>query len=129
MGRIELELRKLNREKYIKWIKESKGSIAFIVILILVQVYNVYRSSDVIIKTEEITGVLVGLHQKQSNLGSTASILSIKLDNGIIVNSPATINFVAKINNEVLVTKNITEQGNVYYYFQSYIHQSANKSL
>ena len=124
MGRIEQEIKNQNREILIQRIKESKYSIAFVLLIVIILLYNVYRSTDKIIKSEKLSGVLVGLHQEQTNLGSTTAKLFIKLKNGELIMTATPVDFVVKNNSEVIITKSLTEQGRVYYYFNSYKKQN-----
>ena len=120
MDRIEQELKNQQKRIWFQRIKEFKFSIGFILIIVIVLSWNIYRSADKVIENEKLFGVLDGIHQVQGNLGSSTTMLSIKLNNGnnVLVTAPA--NLVVKENAEVEVIRGKTEQGSVYYYFSSY---------
>jgi len=120
MDRIEQELKNLQKRIWFQRIKESKFAIGFILVIVIVLSWNIYRSTDKVIENEKLLGVLDGIHQVQGNLGSSTTMLSIKLNNGenVLVIAPA--NLVVKENAEVEVIRGKTEQGSVYYYFSSY---------
>jgi len=122
MDRIDQELKNQRKRVWIQRIKESKFAIGFVLAIIGVLLWNIYRSTDKVIESEKLFGVLEGIHQVQGNLGSTTTMLSIKLNNGenVLVTAPS--NFVVKENAEVEVIRGKTEHGSVYYYFNSYRH-------
>ena len=120
MNRVEQELKNLQRQIWLQRIKESKFAIGLILVIVILLSWNIYRGADKVIESEKLFGVLVGIHQVQGNLGSSTTMLSIKLNNGesVLVTAPA--NLVVKENAEVEVIRGKTEQGSVYYYFSSY---------
>ena len=120
MDRIEHELRGQRKRIWIQRIKESKFAVGTVLVIVMVLSWNIYRSTDKIIEKETLPGVLVGIHQVQSNVGSATMMLSIKLKNGEQVMVTAPSQFVIKIDAEVEVVKGKTEQGSVYYYFIKY---------
>ena len=120
MDRIEQELKNQQKRIWFQRIKESKFAIGFLLVIVIVLSWSIYRSTDKVIENEKLFGVLDGIHQVQGNLGSSTTMLSIKLNNGnnVLVTAPA--NLVVKENAEVEVIRGKTEQGSVYYYFSSY---------
>ena len=120
MDRIEQELKNQQKRIWFQRIKEFKFSIGFILIIVIVLSWNIYRSADKVIENEKLFGVLDGIHQVQGNLGSSTTMLSIKLNNGenVLVTAPA--NLVVREHAEVEIIRGKTEQGSVYYYFSSY---------
>ena len=120
MDRIEQELKNQQKRIWFQRIKESKFAIGFILVIVIILSWNIYRSTDKVIENEKLFGVLDGIHQVQGNLGSSTTMLSIKLNNGenVLVTAPA--NLVVKENAEVEVIRGKTEQGSVYYNFSSY---------
>ena len=120
MDRIEQELRNQQKRLWIRRIRESKFAIGFLLVIVIALSWNIYRSTDKVIENEKLFGVLDGIHQIQGNLGSSTTMLSIKLNNGenVLVTAPA--NLVVRENAEVEVIRGKTEQGSVYYYFSSY---------
>lgn len=120
MDRIEQELKNQQKRIWFQRIKESKFAIGFLLVIVIVLSWSIYRSTDKVIENEKLFGVLNGIHQVQGNLGSSTTILSIKLNNGenVLVTAPA--NLVVRENAEVEVIRGKTEQGSVYYYFRSY---------
>ena len=120
MDRIEQELKNQQKRIWFQRIKESKFAIGLLLVIVIVLSWNIYRSTDTVIENEKLFGVLDGIHQVQGNLGSSTTMLSIKLNNGenALVTAPA--NLVVRENAEVEVIRGKTEQGSVYYYFSSY---------
>ena len=120
MDKIQRTLLKLNIERWYQDIKESKFAVGFLIVIVLILSWNIYRSSDKIADSKKINGQLVGLHQVQGNLGSSVTMLSIKLENGknVMVTSP--YNLPIKKNEKVEIIEGISEQGYTYYYFSKY---------
>ena len=120
MDRIEQELKNQRKRIWFQLIKESKFAIGFLLVIAIVLSWNIYRSTDRVIENEKLFGVLDGIHQVQGNLGSSTTVLSIKLNNGenVLVIAPA--NLVVREHAEVEIMRGKTEQGSVYYYFSSY---------
>ena len=120
MDRIEQELKNQRKRIWFQLIKESKFAIGFLLVIVIVLSWNIYRSTDKVIENEKLFGVLDGIHQVQGNLGSSTTMLSIKLNNGenVLVTAPA--NLVVREHAEVEIIRGKTEQGSVYYYFSSY---------
>ncbi len=123
MDKIEKSLLKMKIERFYQEAKESTFAIFFLMLIVGVLSWNIYRSSDRINETNTVYGTLVGLHQNQSHLGSAVSMLSIKLDTGktIIVTKP--YNTPISVGKRVEVTAGLSEQGLTYYYFQKYIEE------
>lgn len=121
MSKIERVLIEQQKKIWFQRVKESKFAIGFILVILFILSWNIYRSTDKVIENEKINGVLLGVHQIQGNLGSTTTMLSIKLNNGdnIMVTAPAYL--VVKKQAKVEVIKAMTEQGAVHYYFSAYI--------
>ena len=120
MGRIDQELKNQQKRLWIQRIKEYKFAIGFMLVIVVVLLWNIYRSTDRVIESEKLFGVLEDIHQVQGNLGSTITMLSIKLDNGENVLVTAPTNLVVREKSEVEVIQGKTERGSVYYYFSSY---------
>ena len=120
MDRIEQELKNQRKRIWFQLIRESKFAIGFLLVIAIVLSWNIYRSTDRVIENEKLFGVLDGIHQVQGNLGSSTTVLSIKLNNGenVLVTAPA--NLVVREHAEVEIMRGKTEQGSVYYYFSSY---------
>lgn len=120
MDRIEQELKNQQKRIWFQRVKESKFAIGVLLMIVIVLSGNIYRSTDKVIENEKLFGVLDGIHQIQGNLGSSTTMLSIKLNNGenVLVTAPA--NLVVRENAEVQVIRGKTEQGSVYYYFSNY---------
>jgi hypothetical protein len=120
MNRIEQELRAQQKSIWAQRIKESKFAIGFVLVIGIILSWNIYRSTDKVAEQEHLFGVLVGIHQIQGNLGSSTTMLSIKLNNGqnVMVTAPA--NLVVRDHAEVEIIRGKTEQGSVYYYFSNY---------
>ena len=120
MDRIEQELKNQRKRIWFQLIRESKFAIGFLLVIAIVLSWNIYRSTDRVIENEKLFGVLHGIHQVQGNLGSSTTVLSIKLNNGenVLVTAPA--NLVVREHAEVEIMRGKTEQGSVYYYFSSY---------
>ena len=72
---------------------------------------------------ETLFGVLVGLHQVQGNLGSSTTMLAIKLNNGESVLVTAPVNLLIRDGAEVKIIRGKTKHGSVYYYFSGYKEQ------
>ncbi len=120
MDRIEEELRNQQRQIFIKRISESKFTLGFMLAIVIVLSWNIYKSTDRVNESEIMYGVLIGLHQVQGNLGSTTTMLSIKLNKGETALVTAPDNIVINKGSEVAVIKGTTKQGSVYYYFSGY---------
>ena len=120
MDRIEQELKNQQKQIWFQRIKESKFAISFVLMIMIVLSWNIYRSTDKIIENEKLFGVLDVIHQVQGNFGSPTTMLSIKLNNGEIVWVTASANFVIRENTEVEIIRGKTKHGSVYYYFSSY---------
>ena len=120
MDKVEQELKNQRKRIWFQLINESKFAIGFLLVIVIVLSWNIYRSTDKVIENEKLFGVLDGIHQVQGNLGSSTTMLSIKLNNGenVLVTAPA--NLVVREHAEVEIIRGKTEQGSVYYYFNSY---------
>ena len=120
MDKIESALRAQRKRIWLRRIKESRFAVGTVVVIAILLSWNIYRSGDRIIESEKLSGVLVGIHQVQSNLGSSTTLLAIKLNNGerVMVTAPA--NFIIKMDAKVEVVKSKTEQGSFQYYFGNY---------
>src|SRR5713226_1014285 len=110
MDRIERELREQQKQIWIQRIRESKFAIVFALVIVIILSWNIYRSTDRVIENEKLFGVLAWIHQVQGNLGSSTTMLSIKLNNGenVMVTAPA--NFVVRIHAEVEIIRGKTEK-------------------
>ncbi|MEY4729373.1 MAG: hypothetical protein RL020_531 [Pseudomonadota bacterium] len=120
MNRIEQELKNQQKRIWFERIKESKFPIGFLMVIVMVLSWNIYRATDKIKENEKLLGVLDGIHQVQGNLGSSTTMLSIELSNGENVLVTAPVNLVVRENTEVEVIRGTTEHGSVYYYFSRY---------
>ena len=120
MDKTEQELTKHQRQIWIQRIKESKFVIGLVLMIVIILSWNIYRSTDSIVKSEKMFGVISGIHQVQSNVGSSPTMLAVKLSNGesVIVTAPA--NLVIRMDAEVEIIRGRSAQGSVYYYFSSY---------
>ncbi len=120
MDRFEKKIRNQQKQIWLQRIKESKFAIGFMLAIIFILTWNIYKSTDKVIETDKLVGVLKGIHQVQGNLGSSTTVLSIKLNNGenVLVTAPA--NLVIKQGAEIEVIRGKTEQDSVHYYFSSY---------
>lgn len=119
MNSIE-ELSTQQKRIWFQQIRKSKFAIGFVLVIAIILSWNIYRSTDKIFEHEKLFGILVGIHQIQSNLGSSTTMLSIKLNNGenVMVRAPA--NLIVKEHAEVEIIRGKTQQGSVYYYFSNY---------
>ena len=120
MSKIDKELREQRIRLWLSDITRSKFTIVFLLAIVAILSWNIYRSSDEVIESEELQGVLVGIHQVQGNLGSGTTMLAIKLNNGNDVMVTAPEGLVIHKNSNVLIYKDKTEKGFVYYNFKSY---------
>lgn len=120
MDRIEREFRKQQKQPWVQRVKESKFAIMLVLVMLIILSWNIYRSNEKVIESERLSGVLVGIHQVQGNLGSPITMLSIRLNNGESAMVTAPTNLVVRNQAEVEIIKGKTEQGSVYYYFGSY---------
>ena len=120
MDRIEQELKNQRKPIWLPLINESKFAIGILLVIAIVLSWNIYRGTDKVIENEKLFGVLDGIHQVQGNLGSSTTMLSIKLNNGENVLVTAPVNLVVREHAEVEIIRGKTEQGSVYYYFSSY---------
>lgn len=120
MDRIEREFRKQQKQLWVQRVKESKFAIMLVLVMLIILSWNIYRSNEKVIESERLSGVLVGIHQVQGNLGSPITMLSIRLNNGESAMVTAPTNLVVRNQAEVEIIKGKTEQGSVYYYFGSY---------
>ena len=120
MDKVEQELKNQQKRIWFQRIKESKFAIGFLLVIVIVLLWNTYRSTDKVMENEKLFGVLDGIHQVQGNLGSSTTMLSIKLNNGenVLVTAPA--NLVVRKNAAVGIIRGKTEQDSVYYYFSGY---------
>jgi len=120
MKRLEQAIKEQQKRDMFLRIKESRTGIAFLIIIIVALTFNIYKSLDKASEQSHLSGVLVGMHQVQSNLGSTTTKLSIRLENGetILVTAPAEI--IIRSGAEVDVIRLKTTQGSVYHYFSGY---------
>ena len=120
MKNIDQELRDNNKHIVFQRFKESKLGISFILLFIAAGSWAIYKKLDAAIENSKISGILVGLHQVQSDLRNSITMLSIKLEDGsnVLVNAPD--DFIVKHQANVEIIKSKTEQGSVYYYFSRY---------
>lgn len=120
MNRIERAIKEQRKRDLFQRIKESKVGIVIVVLVVVVLSWNVYRSTDKVTKQSKLSGVLVGIHQVQGNLGSTTTKLSIRLNNGETVLVTAPEQFVVRSGAEVEIIRGNTAQGAVYHHFGGY---------
>ncbi len=120
MKKIDEELRQQRKKIWIEQIKQSKFSIGLVLVIVVILSWNIYKSSDRLVESQSIYGTLIGIHQVQTNLGSSARMLSVELENGERVIVAAPENFVAENQAEVELSKGESAQGSVYYYFVGY---------
>ena len=120
MDRIEKETRSLQKQTLIQQFKESKTTVAIVVLVVLVLSWNVHKSSDKVIAHEKLSGVLIGTHLVQRKSAPSATMLSVRLDSGDILTVVAPSRFVTQMRAEVEIYKDTTEQGSVYYHFGQY---------
>ncbi len=120
MDRNEPHLTKLQKLIWTQDVRDSKVAIGLVLMIVILLSWNIYRSTDTIVKSEKMTGVISGIHQVQSNVGSSPTMLAVKLSNGesVIVTAPA--NIVIRMNAEVEIVRGKSAQGSVYYYFSRY---------
>ena len=120
MDNIDKLIKEEKRQSLIKSIKESRSTLVFILIIILVLSWSIYRNTDTVVENTVLNGTLVGIHQLQENDGSTTTKLSIELDNGNNVLVATPINFTYKNNAKVEINMVKTEQNRTYYSFICY---------
>lgn len=120
MERIEQAIKEQQKRALFQRIKESKAGVTFVFLVVVAFSWNVYRSADKVTEQSNLSGVLVGRHQVQGNLGSTTTKLSIQLNNGETVLVTAPDKFIMQSGAEVEVIRDKTEHGAAYYHFGGY---------
>lgn len=120
MEKIEQALKGQKKRELFQRLKESKVGIVIVFLVVVVLSWNVYCSTDKVNEQNNQSGVLVGMHQVQGNLGSTTTKLSIRLENGETILVTAPEKFVMRSGAGVEVIRDKTEQGAVYYHFGGY---------
>ena len=120
MDRDEQHLTKLQKLILTQDVRDSKVAIGLVLMIVIVLSWNIYRSTDTIVKSEKMIGVINGIHQVQSNAGASPTMLAVKPSNGesVIVTAPA--NFVIRMDAEVEIIRGKSAHGSVYYYFSGY---------
>jgi len=121
MKKIDSTIKEFEREELIRTVKGSKFGIALVIGLITLLAFLYIRGADKTIKTSIITGYIVGIHQNQSQLGSTETKLSVKLNTGkkVLITLPS--NQPIKTDTNIEIFKNITENGKIRYKFNKYL--------
>lgn len=120
MDRFEKAVREQQKRDLFQHIKESRAGIVIVALVLAALSWNVYRSTDKMTERSRLSGVLVGVHQVQGNLGSTTTKLSIRLNSGETVLVTAPEPFVVRSGAEVEVIRDKTAQGAVYHHFGGY---------
>ncbi len=124
MDRIAKEVQRQGRESWRKAIAKSKFAIGFVFIVLAVLAWNIYKANDRVVKSEKITGRVVGVHQFQGNTGSAHSRLSVQLKNGQTVLVQAPVGYPIRSGSLLEVSRVETEQGSVYYQYVGYVEGS-----
>lgn len=117
---IEEAIKKEQLHAWVQGLKKSPLAIIILLLVVLVLLWNIFKSGDKVIHQEKIFGELVGLHQVQGKFRATTRALSIKIPNEGIVPVIAPEGMIIKNNAIVELDKITTEQGAVYYYFKRY---------
>lgn len=111
---------KLAFEYWKSLILESKFGISFILFCIILFSFAIYHANVDIESTEELTGQLISMHQKQTKTGSKYSIFIVQLNNGTKVNVQPPPNIPFKKGKEIKITQIKKESGQLYYNYHSY---------
>ena len=120
-NKIDNVLKDHSKGFWVKKIKESKFAILFILILAGIMIYQSILPREVTVETINIEGKLLGVHQIQTITGSPDSKYSVQLITGqnVLLHQPGNIQF--RKDARVIVTKSITDRGNVYYNFNRHV--------
>ena len=102
-------------------VKESIFGITFILFIVVIFSYAAIKASESAISETEITGKLVGAHQKQSMTGSRHSIFVIQLENGKKINIQPPDDVPFRNGKQIKITKTIKESGFEIYNYHSYV--------
>lgn len=112
---------KLQYEYWKALAQESVLGFTFIILVIGLFSWSLYNVSDDIESTEELTGTLTGIHQKQTLEGSKESIFVIQLSKDKTINIQPPPNIPFRKGKTIKVLKTQKSSGNVYYDYISYI--------
>jgi len=72
MNKIDEELRGQRKKIWLEQIKESKFSIGLVLVIVVILSWNIFKSADRLVETQSIYGTLIGIHQLQTDFGSSA---------------------------------------------------------
>ena len=120
MDRVKREIRQQTAASWAGSLSKSKFAIGFVVVIVAILSWNIYKSTDQPLSTEQVTGELIGIHQVQGNTGSTVSMLAIRLANNHSTLVPAPVGIPIKPGTKVNLLVTTTEQGSVYHAFIGY---------
>ncbi|WP_125931877.1 hypothetical protein [Thiosocius teredinicola] len=121
MDRIAKEIQRQGRESWLKAITKSKFAIGFVLVVLAVLAWNIYKANDRVAKSEKKIGRVVGIHQFQGNTGSAHSRLSVQLKNGQTVLVQAPVGRPIRSGSLLELSRVETEQGSVYYRYVGYV--------
>jgi hypothetical protein len=121
MGNFEDKLRQQKNNVLIYGVRQSNIAIVLILLVVMLLSWNIYKSTDKVIASDNVYGTSIGIHQIQRYIGSTSTILAVKLNDGEIVTAATPETFFVKINAKVEIIRYKMRQGGVYYQFNRYI--------
>jgi len=121
MERVKRELWQQTASAWARGVAKSKFAVGFLVVIVAILSWNIYKSTDKSVKSETVEGELVGLHQVQGNTGSSISKLSIRLNDGHNTLVTAPVGIPIKPGAKIHLSVTTTEQGSVYYKFIGYV--------
>ncbi len=123
MEQVSKEIRRETLRHWWLILTQSKLAIVFSIVILAALVWSVYKSSDSILTSEVIEGKVIGVHQIQGNTGSNVSMLAIQLRSSAKIMVLKPNNVPVKQGKMANVSKAISEQGSVYYYFLEYVDE------
>lgn len=124
MDHVSNEIRRQTLQHYWKGVFQSKFAIGFLLAIVIVLSWNVYKSSDSVVTSEIVSGKVLGVHQIQGNTGSTVSMLVVQLNDGKTVMVIKPLGVVAKPGKMANLSKESTKQDSIYYHFIDYLQLS-----
>lgn len=128
MDRVAKEIRRQALGDWWLGIKQSKFAIGFVLLIVLVLSWNIYKAGDRVSESKVVAGKIVGVHQIQGNTGSSVSMLAVRLESGETQLVVKPIGFIVKIDEVVHLSMSATEQGSVHYRIAGYLEVSSNRT-
>jgi len=120
MDRVKRKIRQQTAGAWVSGLLKSKFAVGFVIVIVAILSWNIYKSTDQPVSSEKITGELMGVHQVQGNTGSSVSMLAIRLAGGHSTLVTAPVGIPIKPGAKVLLSVTTTEQGSVYHAFIGY---------